>query len=193
MMSTLLSVLDLPGVAKGLKGGSPRDGDDSRLLKAEASWLEGKLVLPHGCLLGEGASTHAEYFIAGLEPGHLGADDHHRAGHVYSGHSVLRAAEAVSDDPHEVGLARHEMPGAPIHPGRGDVDKHFVGRDMGPIDLGQTQDLARAICVLDNGSHLVISRWGELRCRALDGSLGHRGDSRVQFEFVSFLSWLSAG
>src|SRR5438034_2884451 len=40
-----------------------------------------------------------------------------RASHVQSGDWVLRTTEAKAHDPHQVRLARHDVPGTAIHPG----------------------------------------------------------------------------
>jgi hypothetical protein len=77
----------------------------------------GKFVLSRGGVLGERAATDAEHLVAGLEPGHVGADRNDRAGHVQSGDWVLRTTQAKAHDPHQVRLARHDVPGAAIHPG----------------------------------------------------------------------------
>jgi hypothetical protein len=139
--------------------------------EAEIGRLVGELVLTRRGMLGKGTSTHAEHLIAGPEPGHLRAHSCHGAGDVETWYPILGPSESESHDAHQVWLARHYVPGTAVHPSRCDVDEHLVRRDLGPVDLCKTQHVARAVCVLDDGLHLVVSRqWGD-RGVVLHGSV----------------------
>jgi hypothetical protein len=119
-----------------------------------------ELVLSGGRVLGERAPGNAEHLVAGLEPGHLGADRHDRAGHVQPGDALLGTTEPEADDSHQVGPARHLVPGAPVHTGPAHLHQDLVGGDVGPVDLCQMQHVGGAVGLLHDGSHDTPPRSG---------------------------------
>ena len=64
-------------------------------------------------------------------------DRDNRARHVKPGHPVPRPAEPEAQQPHQVRLACHHMPGTPVHPGRPDLDEDLVVADVRPGHLVQ--------------------------------------------------------
>jgi len=112
----VLSWLEAPGVTQALQGSQPGDRDGRGLAEGEAGRLAGELVLAGAGVVGERTLADAEHLLADRESGDIGAGRHDRAGHVQSGHRVLGGAQA-RDQPDDVRLARHQVPGAPVEPG----------------------------------------------------------------------------
>ena len=139
----LLPWLDAPGVAQALKGGEPGHRDGGSLLEAQRGRLADQRAFPRGGVLGERAAGDTEHLVPGGESGHGRADRDNRARHVQSGHAVPRPAEPEAQQPHQIRLARHHMPGAPVHPGRPDLDEDLVVADAGPGHLAQPQHVLR--------------------------------------------------
>jgi hypothetical protein len=48
---------------------------------------------------------------------------------------ILGPSESEADYPHQVGLAGHGMPGAPVHPSCDHLDEYLVDGDVRPVDL----------------------------------------------------------
>ena len=82
-----------------------------------------------------------------------GRDD--RARHIQPWHRVLRSTKPEAQHPHQVGLARHEMPGAPVHPGRPHLHEHLIRGHGGLRDLLQPEHVLRcgAVPVLHDRPH----------------------------------------
>src|SRR5205814_5332762 len=115
-----------------------------------------ELVLSGARVLGEGPPSDAEHLVARPEPGHAGSHLGDRASDVQPWDALLRTAEAEADDPHQVGLARKEMPGAPIHPSGTHLDEGLVRGDGGLVGFGQTQNVGGAVGVLDDRTHHIL-------------------------------------
>jgi hypothetical protein len=95
-----------------------------------------------------------------LKSGHVLSDRLDPAGQVGAGNRNLRGAEPKSEDPHEVRLAGHEMPGSAIDPGGDDADKHILLADAGRCDVADLQHVGRPVGVLHDrlhDHHLAIS------------------------------------
>jgi hypothetical protein len=122
-------------VADGLQGGGRRAGHGRGLLEAQVSRLEGQAVRPGGRVLGEGALAGAEHFIARFKPGDIPADGLDRPGDGQARNPGLRPAQPEADDPHQVGLAGHQVPSAPVDIRGPDADQNLAGFDRGPGDL----------------------------------------------------------
>ena len=131
----------MPPDAQGLQGGEPGDGHDRGLLEGHRRRLGDELVLTCGRIFGERAPADPEHLVAGEEPRDLGADVDHGARHIQARDGLLRTTKAEPDDAHEVGLARHEVPGAAIHACRPHLHEDLVRRKLGLVDGGQLQSV----------------------------------------------------
>jgi len=60
--------------------------------------------------LGERPTTHPEHLVAHGEPGDRRTDCDDRAGHIHAGNAVLRPAEPEPHEPHQIRLARQQIP-----------------------------------------------------------------------------------
>ena len=163
--------------AQALQGGEPGNRDGRGLLEAEPGRFVRQLAGPGGGVFGEGAAGDAEHLLTGPEPGDAGAGRHDRARHVQPGHGVLRPTQAKAQQPHEVGLAGHQMPGAPVHPGRPYLHQDLVRRDRGRGDPLQPEHILGpgAVPVLHDRLHCRLAgcRAG-LRCRLAELCWFHR-------------------
>jgi hypothetical protein len=130
----LLPGLDLALVADGLEGGEAGDGDDRRLLEADAGRHGRQVVLGHARVLGVRAVGPAEHGIAGPEPGHLLADRLDPSGEVHAPDADLGSPHPEADEADHVGQAGHHVPDAPVEAGRVHPHQHLAGLGHGPVD-----------------------------------------------------------
>ena len=140
------------------RAASPETATAAACSKLSLAGLRTSLSSPRGGVFGEGAAGDAEHLVAGPEPGHAGAGRGDRARHVQPGDAVLRPAEPEAQDPHQVRLARHQMPRAPVHPGRPDLHEDLAGCDHGLVDLGQAQPISGTVDILNDRPHRLLPR-----------------------------------
>ena len=67
--------------------------------------------------------------------GHGLADRLDVSGDFPAAHAVLRGAEPEPHEPYRVRQAGHDVPGAPVQPGRAYPHQNLVVGDGGPVDL----------------------------------------------------------
>ncbi len=65
----------------------------------------------------------------------------------------FRGPRSPTNEPHQVGLAGHQVPGAPVEAGGGHLDEHLVVTHGRAGDVGETQDVGVAVAVLDDRLH----------------------------------------
>lgn len=135
-------------------------GHDGGLFEREAVRLRRELVLQRPGVLGERAPTGSVHLVTDVKSGHALSDRIDPAGHVGAGNRNLRGTEPKSEDPHEVRLAGHEVPGSAVDPGGDDSDKHILLADAGRCDVADLQHVGRPVGVLHDrlhDHHLAIS------------------------------------
>jgi hypothetical protein len=136
-----------------LQRGAGRDGDDGGLFDGQVRRLVGEGVLAGAGVLGEGAMTGAEHFVARLEPPDSVADSPDDAGDV---HAADLFAQPVPDESHQVRPAGHEVPYAGIEPAGADFDEYLVVLGGRGGYVAQLQDVHFAVAFLHDGSHRVL-------------------------------------
>ena len=118
-------------VGQRLEGGRGRDRHHRGLFEREARRFAGQLVRAGHGVLRERPAADAVHLVPDLEPGHAGPDGGDCAGQVTPGYPVLRPPEAEAGDPHQVGLAGHQVPGAAVQARRVHPDQDLVVGDLG--------------------------------------------------------------
>ena len=144
----LLPCPDAPGI-EALQRGARRDRHRGGLREGEVPGLAGQLALLGDGVLGEAALPGAVDLVADGEPGHLRPDGDHRAGEVHPQHGVPRPTDPEGEAA-EVGQPRHEVDDAAVEAGRAHLDEHLAVADVGTRELGQADDVGRAV-LLSNG------------------------------------------
>ena len=96
---------------------------------------------------------------------------HDRAGHVQAGNRVPGGAQA-RDQADCVGLARHQVPGAPVEPGGMDPQEDLAASGRWPADLLQLPDAGGSVSGLHDRPHRLPSRY---RRGPAAGIAGRRG------------------
>jgi hypothetical protein len=97
---------------------------------------------------------------AWLEPGHLLADRLDAAGEVHAPNGDLGSAQPHGwyQEADEVGQAGHDVPDAPVQPGRMDPHQHLVVGGRRLVDVPELQDVGGAVGVLHDGLHSEFPR-----------------------------------
>ncbi len=140
-------------VAQPLERRAGRDRDGGGLLEREVGGLWRDPGRAGARVLGEGAGRGAEDLVAGRESGDVRAGGLHAAGEIASRDAVLRLAEPVAHDTHEIRLAGHEVPDAGVDAGGVDANEHLAGGRHRPVDVVELEDLVCAVPVLDDRLH----------------------------------------
>src|SRR5438094_10301726 len=154
-------------VADGLERGQPRHADWSGLLEAEVLGLGREPVLLRHHVLGERTLADSEDLVTGLESGHAVAHRLDDAGQLAPEDGILGSAKPETGDAHQVGLAGHQVPDAPIHAGGANANEHPAVFDGGFLDVFEMHEIGRAVEAPDGRLHGALpneSCWSGLRC-----------------------------
>ena len=129
MISTLLPRLYLPVVAHGLQGGERRRRGRPRPARRRCSPACGRACPPGRRRTRRTSPRQCRTPRRPTrEPGHGLADRLDAACDLPAPDSVLRTAEPVTQQPHRVRQAGHDVPGAPVHAGRVHPQQHLARR-----------------------------------------------------------------
>ena len=173
-----LSPPDPADIGQCLQRRAGRDRDDGRLGERQIRRLVGQLVLPDGSVLGEGAPRDPEHLVAWSEPRHCRSDADDDARHIEPRHAVLRCAKTEPEDPEQIRLPRHQMPGSSIEASCPDLDEHLILGDLRPVDPCGPKDLDGAVGVLNDRAHGRTDGCGDAAhvdpCRSVDEGGFHR-------------------
>jgi hypothetical protein len=168
-------------VGQCLEGGRARDRHHRGLLEREAHRLLSKFVRPGHGILGERPAAHPVHLVPDCELSHPGPDGGYVARQISPGHPVPRSPEAEAGDPHQVGLAGHQVPRAAVEASRVHPNQNLLVADVRASDALVSQDINCAVAVLHDGLHLAGLRRPPLSCGAWCASLRRaiHGGSRV--------------
>jgi len=94
----------------GKKTEMPSRSERCCLLEGQVRRLGREHVFWGRCVLGEGAVTRAEDFVARLKARDVLADRHDRARDMRAPYTRPESAESEADNAHQLGFAGHQMP-----------------------------------------------------------------------------------
>src|SRR5919197_883636 len=150
----------LPGlnfavVADRLQGGIARNRDGRGLFEAEVRWLGREAICARGGVFGKGTTAGAKDVVARPKQTHVPADRLDASGDVVPAYRVLRPPEPETREAHHVWHPGHQVPDTLINTRRTHAHQHLVLSCNRLRDFAESQNVDRAVGVLDDRLHRV--------------------------------------